>query len=186
MPRGAKRFGSRSSSSRHCFTTPDLVGLVVDREVRLEAEPRRLAAEDPPARGVEGHHPHRPRDRRRRASSRRRFISPAALFVNVIARISFGFTPGRADQVDDPVREHARLPGARAGDDEHGPLGREDGLPLGGIQVCEVLLGGRDGHAPDARRSAFEAPCPIRPDCRYSGCLRRREPPPRTSGSDSL
>jgi hypothetical protein len=28
-----------------------------------------------------------------REASRRRFISPAALLVNVMARISFGFTP---------------------------------------------------------------------------------------------
>jgi hypothetical protein len=38
---------------------PDLVGLVVDREIRLVAESRRLAAENSPAGGVEGHHPHR-------------------------------------------------------------------------------------------------------------------------------
>ena len=41
---------------------PHLVGLVVDREVRLVAEPRRLAAEDPAARGVEGEDPDRPGD----------------------------------------------------------------------------------------------------------------------------
>ena len=35
-----------------------LVGLVVDREVRPVGKPRRLAAEDAPAGGVEGHHPH--------------------------------------------------------------------------------------------------------------------------------
>ena len=37
---------------------PDLVGGVVDREVGLVAEPRNLAAKNPTARGVEGHHPH--------------------------------------------------------------------------------------------------------------------------------
>ena len=36
---------------------PDLVGLVVDREVGAVAEPLRLAAQDPAARGVERHHP---------------------------------------------------------------------------------------------------------------------------------
>ena len=40
----------------------DLVGLVVDREVRLVAEPLRLAAEDPAARRVEGEDPDRAGD----------------------------------------------------------------------------------------------------------------------------
>ena len=77
MPRGTKRFGSRSSSSRHCFVEPDLVGLVVDREVRAVAEPRRLAAEDPAAGRVEGEDPDRAGDAGRagprgaRASPRR-------------------------------------------------------------------------------------------------------------------
>ena len=64
------------------------------------------------------------RARRRRAwrSSRSR-ISPAALFVNVIARISFGSTPQAREQVRDAVGEDARLAGARAGDHEQRPLG---------------------------------------------------------------
>ena len=62
MPRGTKRFGSRSSASRHCLTSADLVGLVVDREVRAVAEPRRLAAQDPAAGGVEGEDPDRAGD----------------------------------------------------------------------------------------------------------------------------
>ena len=37
------------------------VGLVVDRELARVAEPRRLGAQHPRARRVEGHHPHRPR-----------------------------------------------------------------------------------------------------------------------------
>ena len=46
-----------------------LVGRVVDREVRAVAEPLRLAAQDPAARGVERHHP---RGARRRADEVRR------------------------------------------------------------------------------------------------------------------
>ena len=71
---------------------PHLVGLVVDREVGAEAEARRLAARIRPQaawnvriqieRAVP---PSRPSSRVR--------ISPAALFVNVIARISWGLTP---------------------------------------------------------------------------------------------
>ena len=41
----------------------DLVGLVVDREVRAVAEPLGLAAQDAAARGVEGEDPDRPRAR---------------------------------------------------------------------------------------------------------------------------
>ena len=72
--------------------------------------------------------------------STRSFISCAALFVNVIARISFGFTPQRREQVRDAVGEDAGLPRARAGDHEQRPFGGQDRLPLGGIQVGEVGL----------------------------------------------
>src|SRR5204862_5573383 len=44
----------------------------------------------------------------------------------------------------------ARLPGAGSSDDEQRPLGGEDGLPLGRIEVCEVAFGRGDGHAADA------------------------------------
>ena len=48
--------------------------------------------------------------------------------------------------MDDAVGEDAGLTGARAGDDEHRAFGVQDGLPLGRIQLREVLLGRRDGH----------------------------------------
>ena len=51
-----------------------------------------------------------------------------------------GLDPVRVDQVRDAVREDARLARARAGDDEQRPLGREHGLPLGRVQVCEIGL----------------------------------------------
>jgi hypothetical protein len=38
--------------------------------------------------------------------------------------------------VGDPVREDTRLPGARPGNDQHWALGSQNGLPLGGIEVC--------------------------------------------------
>ena len=41
-----------------------------------------------------------------------------------------------------------RLPGARSGDDEERPFGREDRLSLGLVEVGEVALGGRDAHRP--------------------------------------
>ena len=70
---------------------PHLVLVVVDREGGAVAEPFGLAAQDPPAGGVEGEDPDRARGAPSIRSSRSR-ISPAALFVNVIARISFGRT----------------------------------------------------------------------------------------------
>ena len=84
-----------------------------------------------------------------RSSSRSR-ISPAALFVNVIARISFGLHADRVDQVRDAVREDARLAGARAGDHEQRAFGGEHRLALRGIQVGEIAFGRRDGHRVDA------------------------------------
>ena len=47
----------------------------------------------------------------------------------------------------DPVREDARLPRPRPGDDEKRPLDVEHRLALRGIQVGEELLVRRDGHA---------------------------------------
>ena len=66
----------------------------------------------------------------------------------------------RADQVRDPVGEHARLAGAGAGDHEQRAFRGEDGLALGGVQVGEVALGRGDCHVVDAsggRRAAYGA-----------------------------
>ena len=171
MPRGTKRFGSRSSSSRTAFVEPDLVGLVVDREVRAVAEPRRLAAEDAAARGVEGQDPDRARD-------------AAEHVLEALAHLARGLVrerdredllrldPVRVDQVRDAVREHARLAGARARDDEQRPLGREHGLPLGRVQVGEIRLRRCDG------QGAADASCAGRDTGR-----RRRSPPRHASAS---
>ena len=118
---------------------PDLVGLVVDREVRAVAEPRRLAAEDAAAGGVEGQDPDRARD------AAEHVLEPLAHLARRLVREGdredlLRLDPVRVDQVRDPVREDARLAGAGAGDDEERPLGREDGLPLGGVQVGEIGL----------------------------------------------
>ena len=95
MPRGTKRFGSRSSSSRHCFDEPHLVGLVVDREVRAVAEPRRLAAQDAAAGGVEGEDP----ERARAAAEQR---------VEPLAHLARGLV--RERDREDLVRLHAAAP----------------------------------------------------------------------------
>ena len=118
---------------------PDLVGLVVDREVRPVAEPRGLAAEDAAARGVEGQDPDRACD------AAEHVLEPLAHLPRGLVRERdredlLRLDADRVDQVRDAVREDARLPGARARDDEHRPFRVEDGLPLRGIEVGEIRL----------------------------------------------
>ena len=55
--------------------------------------------------------------------STRSRISPAALFVKVIARISCGRDAHLVDEVGDAVGEDARLARARAGEHEQRPFG---------------------------------------------------------------
>jgi hypothetical protein len=141
MPRGAKRFGS------------NLVGGVVDREVRAVAEPGRLPAEDAPARGVEGEDPDPPRRVAEQA------LEPVAHLVRGAVREGdredlVRLRADRADQVGDAMGEHARLARARSRDDEQRPLRGEDGLALGGIQVGEERLGRSDGHVSDSSEGA--------------------------------
>ena len=123
----------------------DLVGLVVDREVRAVAEPLRLAAQDPAAGRVERHHPGGARGRADEISDALAHL-PRRL-VRERDREDLGrLHADRAEQVRDAAREDAGLAGARAGDDEHGAFGVEDGLALRRIQVGEVGLGRRRGH----------------------------------------
>ena len=122
-----------------------LVGLVVDREARLVAEPRRLAAEDAAAGGVEGEDPDPAR-------------GVAQQPLEALAHLAGGLVrerdrqdlvrldPERGDQVGDAVRKHAGLPGAGAGHHEQRPFRGQDGLALGRVEVGEIGLGRRDGH----------------------------------------
>ena len=128
---------------------PDLVGLVVDGEIRAVSEPLRLAAEDPAARGVEGQHPEAAR------AAAEKVLEPLPHFPRGLVRERDRedlVRPGsdRVDQVCDAVREDARLPGAGARDHEQRPFRGEHGFPLRGVQVGEILRGGGDGHAADA------------------------------------
>ena len=128
---------------------PDLVGLVVDREARAVAEPLGLAAQHAAAGGVEGEDPGRAR-------------LPAEHPLEPLAHLPRRLVRERdredlvrldavgADQVRDPVGEHARLARAGAGDDEQRPLDVEHGLALGRVEVGEEVLVGCDGHASDA------------------------------------
>ena len=61
-------------------------------------------------------------------------ISPAALLVNVTARIRLGSTPVLVDQARDARGEDARLAGAGAGEDEQGAFDVQHGLALRGVE----------------------------------------------------
>ena len=73
---------------------------------------------------------HIARVRRPSRTSTRSRISWAALFVNVIARISLARAWPRALEVGDAVREDARLAGAGAGEDEQRAVAVDDGVAL--------------------------------------------------------
>ena len=117
---------------------PDLVGLVVDREVRAVAEPLGLAPEDAPAGGVEREDPVR--------CVPEHGLEPLAHLACGLVGEGDGqdlvrLHPAGVDQVRDAMREHTRLAGARAGDDEEGPFGVDDGFPLRGVEISQVGLG---------------------------------------------
>ena len=124
---------------------PDLVGLVVDREVGAVAEPLRLAAQDPSAGGVEGEDPEAAA-----AAAEKAFEAfphlPRRLVREGDGEDLVRLRADGVDQVRDAVGQHPRLAGAGAGDDEERAFGREHGLALRGVQVGEVLLGRGDGH----------------------------------------
>ena len=139
---------------------PDLVGLVVDREVRPVAEPRRLAAEDPAAGRVEGEDPDRTSDVAEEVLEAGAHLLGGLVGEGDREDLVRLHAAGR-DQVGDAVGEHSRLAGARAGDHEQGAFGREHGLLLDRVQVREVFLRLRDGHAADAS-GAGRASCRAR------------------------
>ena len=94
---------------------------------------------------------HIARTRRPTSSSARSRISPAALLVNVIARISFGLARVGGDQVGDPVGQHAGLARPGAGQDQQRPVAVGDGLALGLVEPGEqgFELGGGVCHGTD-------------------------------------
>ena len=123
-----------------------LILRVVDREVRAVPEPLGLGAEDAAAGGVEGEDPDRARDRAEHVHEALAHLA-RGLVRERDREDLVRLDADRADQMADPVRQHAGLPGARPGDHEQRPFGVQDCLPLGGIQVGEVLLGRGDGHS---------------------------------------
>ena len=64
-------------------------------------------------------------------------ISPAALFVNVTARICARIDAVDVDQARDARGEHARLAGAGAGEHEQRAVDVQHGFALRGIESGE-------------------------------------------------
>ena len=85
--------------------------------------------------------------RRPRARASRALSSPAALSVNVTARICVGRERARRDLLRDPARDRRRLAGARAREDADRPAHRLRGAPLLGVQAVERV------HCPPEHRS---------------------------------
>ena len=130
MPRGVKRFGIAAELLQACLDDAYLVGLVVDRECS-SGSPSRAAS----ARSIRPHAAWNVRIQIARAvwpsirSSRSR-ISPAALFVNVIARISFGRTPTARIRWATRCVSTRVFPEPAPGDHEQRPFRVEHGLAL--------------------------------------------------------
>ena len=171
---------------QHLLDEADLVGAVVDREVRLVAQPLGLAAEHAAAGGVEGEDPDRARHR---AEHRRQALAHLAggLVRERDREDLVRLDADRRGQVRDAVGEHARLPGARAGDHEQRPLRVQDCLPLSRIQVREVLLGRGDRHPFDAsgrptRSARVASTTPLAVGAER--LARRRRVPRRVAGGD--
>ena len=144
-PAGRKALGVEVERLEAVLDDADLVGLVVDREVRAVAEPRRLAPQDAAARRVEGEHPHRPHHGPEQRPE------PRAHLVGRLVRERdredlVRPRPDGGDEVRHAAGQHPRLAGAGAGDDEDGALGRQHGVALRRIEVGQVLLGRENGH----------------------------------------
>ena len=90
--RGAEHLLGNAQVGEALLHQPLAVAVVVDDEVRGEAERLDLAPQDAHAGGVEGRHPRAARSPPSRRSRRSR-ISAAALLVNVTARMRHGSTP---------------------------------------------------------------------------------------------
>ena len=121
------------------------VGLVVDGERRRVAQPGGVAPQDAHAGGVERGHPHLLGD-----GPDQRPHPVLHLVGGLVGEGDGQDLEGRdallLDEPADPRREHPGLARAGPGDDQQGPAGVGDGLPLDGIQVVEE--GGTLRHGP--------------------------------------
>ena len=115
------------------------VGGVVDREGRLQAEPGRLAAQDPHARRVERHHPHRLGARADEVGDPLLHLAGRLVGEGDGEDLAGLDVPG-GQQVGDPVGEDPGLAGPGTGDDEQRRAVVDDGLALLRVQALEQLL----------------------------------------------
>ncbi len=123
------------------FDDGDLVGRVVDHEIARESDLRRLAAQQTRAERVKRREPHTARcsaDERLDALPHflRRLVGERDR--EHLIRIRMPVT----DEVCDPVSDDASLAGARAREDEHGPIAMKHGFALLGVQLFEEIHGG--------------------------------------------
>ena len=149
---------------------PQRVLLVVDREAPRVAEPLGVRPQHARAGGVERHHPHGAG-------------APADEQLHALAHLLRGLVGERdredlpraglagADQVSDPVGEHARLPRARAGEDQQRALAVQDGLALRLVEALQQGLRGYGCTHPGEDRGVGGGPtsrtrCGTAADCR--------------------
>ncbi len=138
---GARRVALRVDAElvEAALDEPPRVGLVVDRELARVAEPVRLGAQHPRAGGVEGHDPHRAR-----AAAEQQLDALAHLLRRLVRErdredLVRARHPGALEE-GDPMRQHARLARARAGEDQQRALAVRDGLALGRVEAREQVL----------------------------------------------
>ena len=147
IARGVKRFEVDVEVVEALLDQAARVGGVVDRELARVAEPVGVGAEHPGAGRVEGHHPHRA------GGAADQQLDPLAHLLRRLVgeRDRQDLVRPRlagAEQVGDPVGEHAGLARAGAGQDQQRPLAVRDGVALGLVQTLqEGVDGGGVRHA---------------------------------------
>ena len=170
IPRGREALGVDAEILEAGSDDAHLVGLVVDREARRVAEPLRLAAQHPPAGGVEGEDP---------GGARLPAEHPLEPLAHLAGRLVrerdredlVRLRAVRADQVGDPMGQHAGLARAGSGDDEQRAVDVQDGFALGRIQAGEEIIVRCDGHASDASGAPQRGSRWPRTDRRAGGAL---------------
>ena len=115
------------------------VGIVVDGETALVAEPVAMGPQDPHARRVEGRDPHAPR------SGPDQLGDPVLhLTGRLIGEGDGQDLPGggiaAGDEVGDPAGEHSRLTGSGPGHDQQWPAAVDDGCRLGRCESDDELF----------------------------------------------
>ena len=135
----------------------DRVLLVVDREAARVAEPLRVGAEHARAGGVEGHHPHRPR-----AVAHQHLHPLAHLLRGLVGEgdrqdLARPRAPA-VDEVRDPVRQHAGLARAGAGEDQQRTLAVQDGLALGLVEPLQKVVCVRSRRHPARIDTRYDDP----------------------------